>query len=1444
MSLGTQGSLSASLQRQSTAGRPSSANPRGITGRASLHPCPIVRLHKTIGYSGELGHNILWTGDCRHIVFPVDSSLIKMNVATGEQWCMQGHKLPVFVLSLSAYTPLLASAEDGPNATILLWNVDTGMMVSLIETQYRTIRCLSVAANGSLLCAVGREPHGRNLVVVLNTSTSMKDGNANVLCTHTHDYNISCMKISPYEVHRMVSCGRDNIRFWRLKGDALHVAAVALGEHSHHNFTDIAFEMDSVGFSESRRRVFVSADNGSVLQVNAATLALEYVFDLDTGPINSLSVWRGYCATGSCNNLLRVWPLDFKNFSLEARNEGSVIATDLSCDGVRAVSGTDTGQIAVVDIPGYSHQNVLMRSHTNLVYAVAIEPSTHEATTVSRDRAIRVWDLDSCKQLFQFDVTADFACSVCYHPSKQRVIACGFDSGFIRVLDIENTTTIDQCKQHKAAVTQVAYCAGAPHQPARLFSYAADGFIVVYDESNHYQPADMLVTAVIPRASCGMALSSDGKRVAYVAQHETACVVIADTHSLTELARLRVPPATTTPSMPPVSTTTPTALASALGRADTLGPSLFVSALQFSPDCTELLCRFGDELLKFNLSTGELSPSSIAAPSCSSFCVSPNSQYLAVACEESGNNVIRIFLNKDWTEHPQQLGGSLCFPVLETAFTGDGQMLVTISGNATRVWNFLGSTDYFQEPPEEEILPHQEPPPEPPSPVDAEQVSKKVTAIQQAAELGGEHEQLQPSFVRLLDLRLPNRVPVPAVASQSLPARHYRPILKNAPLPERRHIAPPGTEVLSLYSIHGYSQAPKGLFLWRPKLSLVVFAAGNVVVLENSKTGTQRLLLGHTEEVSALACDRLGAVIASAAGRVDASGSGQIRLWDVTSAACLHVLCYHAAGVQALCFAPNGQFLVSVGTCEDSVVCVWNPQTGQLLTACACEHVLHCVAFVHQIHSQCCFVTGSCGSILFWELGADLQLHVMEVSTREQQATHVTALVSPHPGALYAGCSNGMFSMWDVNDRRLIGGWWQAQPAEIAEMCCSSESLVVACGGASVSSGDGGAIYVFPRDESTGLIDRELGPVRRLPLHDTAGVIAMAWDDKLAHGMASTADGSVWQVEDSDACANLHLARSNHAAPVTAISFDYLGTRIVSTSEDGTTRVWQFDHFTQLFSSKPRKNKDNPTAPVSAATACSFHPADADVLCSGFDDGCVAFYHVKHSQRRLCRVFSDGPVTCLCFAYGGSAVVVGGDAAFVRIIPAPPAVEPVLSLRASPSPARVRCLHCCTADPQCFLMGCTTADGKATLSVWRCAEQTWGGNQPVLEDTAEFECPSGFLVAKFTSEPSTIAVACGDQLLVYHYRVKRVLKRFTVGGPATALDVFPPLAAVATPDRLVHVVDTVSGAQQDFAAHCAGTTALAFTAAAAGSFDSGGTLVSAAGCDFLLWRLRPRLAQR
>ena len=81
-----------------------------------------------------------------------------------------------------------------------------------------------------------------------------------------------------------------------------------------------------------------------------------------------------------------------------------------------------------------------MRSHIGNILGVSRSFSRNLAS-ISEDRTIRIWDLDSGVQSVEFSCETDKPTAVCYHPRKNLVF-CGFESGLIRVFDVEEASTL------------------------------------------------------------------------------------------------------------------------------------------------------------------------------------------------------------------------------------------------------------------------------------------------------------------------------------------------------------------------------------------------------------------------------------------------------------------------------------------------------------------------------------------------------------------------------------------------------------------------------------------------------------------------------------------------------------------------------------------------------------------------------------------------------------------------------------------------------------------------------------------------------------------------------------------------------------------------------------------------------------------------------------------
>lgn len=111
--------------------------------------------------------------------------------------------------------------------------------------------------------------------------------------------------------------------------------AVSVG---HDIFTDLAFEGGASVSLLHSRHVYVASVSGAVYQIDYDNHRLDAVYQLHGAAINAIAVNDGFAITGCDDKFVRVWPVDFSDFFLEAEHEAPVTAVGISPDGLQVHS--------------------------------------------------------------------------------------------------------------------------------------------------------------------------------------------------------------------------------------------------------------------------------------------------------------------------------------------------------------------------------------------------------------------------------------------------------------------------------------------------------------------------------------------------------------------------------------------------------------------------------------------------------------------------------------------------------------------------------------------------------------------------------------------------------------------------------------------------------------------------------------------------------------------------------------------------------------------------------------------------------------------------------------------------------------------------------------------------------------------------------------------------
>ncbi|XP_053384270.1 WD repeat-containing protein 90-like isoform X2 [Mercenaria mercenaria] len=1011
-----------------------------------LEPDPILHLKRIIGFGGSSFRDALWTEDGHCLIYPCHAVVVAMKISNGHQRFFIGHTDKVSVIAMTGNSELLASGQTGQLSVVRIWRVLTGECLALCKTHAHSLSCLSFSHKGSILCGVGKDNHGKNMVVIWNTSKVSKTREVTVMAKAHTDVDIFRMRVAVFDDTRMVSCGRDNIRLWRVKEGSLRSAPVNLGEYHNIEFTDVAFE---AGYHTNKdpadRIVYACSRSGHIFEIDIKKVCVQHVrrllpnesrSDKDkqtfrSGPgiaINCMSINETFCVTGSDDGFMRLWPLDFAHVYLEAEHEGPVTAVDFSSDGLKILAGTAQGNLGMLDITSRGY-TTFMRSHTGSIRSVAVDPYRKHIATVSEDNTIRVWDSETLQQLYDFSAPNECPCTISYHPSRQ-IFACGFESGVVRVFNVQTTSLLAEHKQHRGKVTGLSFNPNGDY----LYSSCSLGSLAMYDASSDGYPLLRLLGNTVARGEryCpdALAVSPDGRRVAFIGPSEYT-VTIVDSKSLDETMRIDVS----------------SVGQSGKSRIDTAA-KIYYSPLKVS----HLLVVTGNnKLLKFEAKTGRIlsEVDHIHKNGCSSIALTDNGHYLATG----GDKVIKVWDYNMRLDINFQVFIGHSENVSRIIFTPDSKNLLSV-GEALYLWDFLayrppspsegreyrekdyltGHTDKpttvsFREnhnacsPGRESLgesfldMPRRTPPrparEDSPGRIgdlssirkfpyddDIESVSSEkepvlAAALRQQERISNnqsDDEYLEPDneseaitngqygqqFTRHTT---PSRMPCKRAAPMGMTPRkkhteaeitkpgafkHFVQREKKHAMAQRRYTAPPNQAGIRLRSVIGYNGNARNNMVWHPDTGLFVYTTGNTIIIEDLNNSSQKHLAGHVEEISTLALQNDCQTLASASGSFEMSGS-QICIWDLQSLVCKKVLSHHEFDIVCLAFSRDDKFLVSVGDYRDCTIVIWSTHNYCILTTSKAASPIHDLRWDPYTVNEFSSV-GQNGTVLFWLL--------------------------------------------------------------------------------------------------------------------------------------------------------------------------------------------------------------------------------------------------------------------------------------------------------------------------------------------------------------------------------------------------------------------------------------------------------------------------------------------
>ena len=486
----------------------------------------LLNLKTVIGSTVGKCTEVCWSknSEKKEIIYASGSMIVITEIDSERQRFLKGHTKPIETICISPKGDIIGSAEID---TIKVWNFVQGKCIgSWVVDGHSNLRCIGICNESKNLVSVGKDQHNRDVITVWNLHTleqiNSYQPQPEIVARHVSLYDIVCIKFSPQILYneqiepelQLCSCGKENIRFWQVKPKCMRGTAVVLDKYSRNTlYTCLDYE--------GKEKVYIGSKEGMILQVNAETQQLEFVYQLHDQGIRSIAACSAYCATGSDDLFIRVWPLDFSEFFMEAKHDSTIQAVSISPDRVEILCGTENSCVGILDIPNQKYKT-LIRSHTQPI--LAADARKNLLFTLSQDKTIRVWDARNAQQLYEFASNEDQALSVAIHPTKD-IFCCGFASGTLRLFDIEATAVTEEYQTLEKPLITLKYL----EHSNILIAMSDDGSLSFFN-SNTHQPIKQ-VTLGIPTPYHGLTVLKSEKAFATIGSNATA-ISIWDTASL------------------------------------------------------------------------------------------------------------------------------------------------------------------------------------------------------------------------------------------------------------------------------------------------------------------------------------------------------------------------------------------------------------------------------------------------------------------------------------------------------------------------------------------------------------------------------------------------------------------------------------------------------------------------------------------------------------------------------------------------------------------------------------------------------------------------------------------------------------------------------------------------------------------------------------------------
>lgn len=409
----------------------------------------------------------------------------------------------------------------------------------------KTIQSVSVScgAESEYICISGKDHQIRDVVLVYRFSDLVKYQKAEIVARQLSDFETYSVKFNQQVPNSIIACGKENIKFYKIKSGHLPGQAVMLNNTARGKIFNNSIVQKQAAETQKQGAqpqkvsfVFVTTVDGLLYFVNYHSRVVEKIIQIHDDKISAFLVAPNgsFYVTAAQSGMLRIWTTDFETLKSEVNTGNEITHCDVNYDCNQiCVLCAPSGTISVLDLE-HSSYNVVMRSHMDNVTDIAYNQMTGKLVSVAEDYCVKVWHAESMEQINEFVSENDKPIRVVSQnqgllgegitsEDTDSLVAIGFKSGFLRILDLNLMKIVHETMLFQSPVMDIEF--SLDNRFMAVFFKSGKIVIINKERAGEFLPVKNIDYELPNQNYCSLSFSMDSSLLANISSNANTITV-------------------------------------------------------------------------------------------------------------------------------------------------------------------------------------------------------------------------------------------------------------------------------------------------------------------------------------------------------------------------------------------------------------------------------------------------------------------------------------------------------------------------------------------------------------------------------------------------------------------------------------------------------------------------------------------------------------------------------------------------------------------------------------------------------------------------------------------------------------------------------------------------------------------------------------------------------